>query len=126
MPSQEMTIDEMQSYVWQRLGIGKAVAGRDAVRDLVQIAIEQWPHRQLDMAGNAAECEIVVEVLRRNIKRVHESITPQGQQTYGFIWTILLGLVVNQIIKIILKWWRERVENRNTIDAWQQESRKPR
>lgn len=115
-------LEEIQQYVWRRLGIRKYMVKRETINDLVEIAAANWNHEYLTNATEEKERKIVVDAMIADIKRTHQMLGQyDSAQEYGFIWAILLQALVGAIVQIMLKWWLESAKNRILLWAVKKE-----
>lgn len=110
-------LSDLQLYVWKRLGIRKYMVGRQEIYDLVEVTAANWSSEYLLNARNENEMAVVIDGMLADIKRSHQMLGQydDSQQEYGFLWAILLQALVGAIVQIILKWWLESRENRDTM-----------
>ena len=116
-----MTLDEIHEYVWSRLPMRKYMAGREAVRDLVTLAVENWEGEYLGHATSEEGREVVAMSIAARVKRAHQVMSDKEPQEYGMLWTLLLGALVNAVVQILVRWWLERQSHRVLMAGWQQE-----
>jgi hypothetical protein len=67
---------------------------------------------------DAAECDVVGHHMAKAIER-------QVRQQYGMgiILTLVLGALVQEVVKILIRWWLERQENQAAMRLLVRESR---
>lgn len=116
-----MTIEDLQEYVWRRLGPGKWFAGRQTVRDLVQLSVENWEGEYMALAKGDEQRRIVGLAILSDVKRMHAALGEYDEQQYGFIWAFLLSSIASAVIQAVIKWWLESHANRTEILKWQAE-----
>ena len=116
-----MTIRDLQTYVWRRLGVRKFLVGRAACDDLVQLAVKNWAGEFLKHAENDEERQIVAGVILQNVKRAHQVASGEDAQEYGVWWVFVLQAVASAIVQLIIKWWLDRRSNRVLMAVWKQE-----
>lgn len=116
-----MTLDDLQSHVWQRLGLRKHLVGRAQVDDLTRLVVENWQSEYLHHAQDALGQAIVCEGIAVAVKRSHQWQSGKEANEYGVFWTLVLQAVVSAVIQIVLKWWLERRANRALMTVWQHE-----
>ena len=107
-----MTLDDLQAHVWDRLPtLQRTVAGRRIVSRIVKSAVRGWPVPVLEQC-DAGQTEIVAKHYTKTIER-------QARREYGMgiILTLVLGALVQEVVKIIVRWWLERNENRSEMRA---------
>ena len=107
-----MTIHDLDSYVWERLPkVQRTLAGRYIVGRVVRRAVRTWPVPVLEQC-DAGEAAVVGKYLARSLER-------QARQEFGMgiILTLVLSAVISEVVKILVRWWLERDENRADMMA---------
>lgn len=113
--TREYDIDDIQDMVWERMGLRKFAAGREGVNDLVAVAVQEWPAERLVGAKSGSTAELLaIDQLKDAMKR-HIQLTHGHEPRFGFIWTLLLGVLISEIVKILLAWWLNSDSNRQSI-----------
>jgi hypothetical protein len=92
-------------HVWGRLGPQKYVVGRTRVDRMTRDAVRLWP-----LYPEAVDSQDEV----RNLV-LSEAAASSGRQTYGVIWMLILSAVIGQIIRVLVDWWLESRDNRQTF-----------
>lgn len=113
-----MTITELEQYAWDRVPtVQRTIAGRRIVGRIVRRAVASWPVPVLQQC-DAAECDVVGHHMAKAIER-------QVRQQYGMgiILTLVLGALVQEVVKILIRWWLERQENQAAMRLLVRESR---
>jgi hypothetical protein len=103
-----MTRPELADYVYDRLPWRLRLAGRDVVSRVVEDAVRLWPVPVLRQC-DAGEAQVVGSFLARSLKR------RQHQYGTGIILTLILSALISEAVKILLRWWLERRENREAM-----------
>ncbi len=119
-----MTLSDLQTYVWRRLGMRKFLVGRATCDDFVQLAVENWAGQFMKHALDQRERNVVSGVIVADIKRAHQVMSGRESAEYGMIWALVLQAVASAVVQLILKWWLERRANRVLLAVWQQEATK--
>lgn len=98
-----MRYPPLKKRLWGRGGLRLAMHGRvaDQIADAV---VSMWPSGCPD--GQ------IEEVVRARIA-VH-----LRKRYGGFLATFLISVVANQIVRIIIEWWRERDSHRVLMEGW--------
>lgn len=107
-----MNLEQLQTYVWRRLPLGKFMIGRQTADDLVQLTVENWEAEYLNHARDDAARQAVCGSILASVKRGHQVTSGQEPQEYGFFWAFLLQMLAWAVIQILLRWWLERASNR--------------
>lgn len=117
-----MSKDDLYQWVWQQLPMRKVMIGRQRVRSLTDLAIENWePQNFAAAAGSETQQELVVRSVVNSIRRMDEVMAEEDTKQYGFIWMLLLSGLVSLIVQLILKWWSAEEKNRVLMAGWQKE-----
>lgn len=116
-----MTLADLQNHVWQRLGLRKHLAGRQAVDDLTRLVVENWQSEYLNHAPDDLSQGIVCHGIAVAVKRSHQWQSGRDTPEYGMLWSLVLGSIVSAIISTVLRWWLERRSHRAMLTVWQHE-----
>ena len=103
-----MNIDELDDYVWSRLSVRKHLAGRARVSRIVRRAVREWPAPVLAQC-DAKQADVVGHYMGRSLER------NERQYGMGFFLAIVLSAVIGEIVKVLIRWWLERQENREAM-----------
>jgi hypothetical protein len=105
LPKLQMTLEELHQSVWNDLPLTKRVAGRARVARIINRALKKWPVAVLRQCDEQ-EAQVVGVHLARSIKREeHDEVG------MGFILAMVLGTLISEIIKQLLKkWWANHAE----------------
>lgn len=103
-----MTRTELADMVYSRLPWRLRLAGRDVVGLVVDDAVRLWPVPVLRQC-DAGETEVVGTFLARSLKR------RQKNYGMGIFLTLILSAVISEAVKILIRWWLERRENREAM-----------
>lgn len=103
-----MTRHELTDMVYDRLPWRLRLAGRDVVSRVVEDAVRTWPVPVLRQC-DSGETEVVGTFLARSLKR------RSRQYGTGIILTLILSAVISEVVKILIRWWLERRENREAM-----------
>jgi hypothetical protein len=104
---QAVTLDELHAHVWDRLPtLSRTVAGRRVVSRIVSSAVRGWPVPVLEQC-DAEQTQVVAKYYTRTVER-----NARHEYGMGIILTLVLGALVQEIVKILVHWWLERQENR--------------
>ena len=116
-----MTLDDLHEHVWRRLGPRKFIAGRQQVRDLVQLCVETWEPDKLQHCQTEREQQVYGLAVSGNVKRLYHACSGYSDAEFGFLWTIVLSAIVSAIVQIIVKWWFSKGSHRVLMEGWKQE-----
>ena len=105
-----MSLDELQNHVWEQLpSIPRTLGGRRIVNRIVRRAVKGWPIvvlRQCDAALTQVVAKHYTKTVERAVK--HE-------YGMGIILTLVLSALVSEVVKVLVRWWLERQENRDAM-----------
>ena len=107
-----MTRHELTDMVYDRLPWRLRLAGRDVVSRVVEDAVRLWPVPVLRQC-DAGEAQVVGSFLARSLRR------RSHQYGTGIILTLILSALISEAVKILLRWWLERRENREAMQEMQ-------
>ena len=107
-----MTRHELADYVYGNLPWRLRIAGRDTVGRIVDDAVRNWPAPVLRQC-DAGEAQVVGSFLAKSLRR------RQQQYGMGIILTLILSALISEAVKILLRWWLERRENREAMREMQ-------
>lgn len=112
---------EFCELIWKLLPYRKHVAGRERVFDAISACVQEWPDSEFaDACANKPKnIPSLVRYLTKTVKRSLHLL--YGDRDFGFIWTVLLQIILHEIIMLILEWWRKRPANRMLMRKWQHE-----
>lgn len=117
----EMTIGDLQLWVWRHLGLRRHLVGRQVVDDFVELAILHWEPETLNHCVDDTQRAIVCENVLRSVKRGYQVVSGKDPQEYGIFWAIVLQAVASLVVQLVLRWWLESRMNRVRALVWQTE-----
>lgn len=111
-----MTLDDLTDECWADLPpVRKRIAGKDAVRAMLENAIREWDTEAITACQGPADLDAYGVALVDRVKA-------RRQQEYGFaLMSILLTAVLIAVVQWLVKWWLDRNFNRFMVVAWQRE-----
>ena len=109
--------EDLDAYVWQQLSARKHLAGKPLVARLVRRAVRKWPHVALSQT-RPGQYGIVTDEIAKSIER-----SERQNFQMGILLTLVLGVLIQEIVKAILRWWLETASNRIFLVGWQSEMR---
>ena len=113
-----MTRDELVDHVWDGLPrLPRAMAGRRAVSRIVTVAVRNWPVEVLEQC-DAGESQVVAKHFTRTVDRAYRQ-----QYGMGLILTLVLATLVQEVVKLILRWWLEKSAHRPAMRQMMSEVR---
>jgi hypothetical protein len=113
-----MSLEDLDAYVWQQLSARRHMAGKALVSRLAHRVVRKWPHVAMSQT-RPEQYAVVTDEIARSIER-------SERQNYkmGIILTLVLGVLIQEIVKAVLRWWLESASNRIQLLGWQTEMRK--
>ena len=115
-----MSLDAIQSHVWDNLPmVNRTIVGRRAVRRIVSRAVANWPSVVLQQC-DAQQTDVVAYHYTKSVLR-------QARQEYGMgiLAMLVLGALVQEIVKLLVAWWLDSRENREAMMAASTEAKAP-
>lgn len=112
-----MSLEDLDAYVWSQLGVQKYAAGKGLVGRLTRRVVRKFPHSVMG-STRPASYDIVMDEISRSIER-------SERQNYrmGIILSLVLGALIQEIVKAIFRWWQQSASNRAMLLGWQMEMR---
>lgn len=112
-----MTLAELETLVWKRLPVRKFMVGKQAIRDMVQIAVADWNPEVVQNCNGETELDIVASAMVANIKRVYQAAGQYEEHgmEYGFLWVLLLQALASAVVQILLRWWFDSTDNKTAM-----------
>lgn len=117
MDESTSTLGQFQQYIWNQLPPRRTAAGQEVVRDLVTLAVQEWPDETLAQCdpGSPQEFEAIKGVIV-SVKRQAEFL--YGQRKFAGLWMVALNILIPVIVQAILDWWRRRKDHRRRLNMW--------
>lgn len=113
-----MTLDQLQTRVWEQLpSVPRTLGGRRIVNRIVTRAVRTWPIPVLEQC-DAAETQVVAQHYTKSVERAIKA-----EYGMGILLTLVLGALVQEVVKILIRWWLERDENRTAMRLLTREAR---
>ena len=113
-----MTLDELQSHVWSQLpAVPRTLGGRRIVNRIVARAVRGWPVPVLEQC-DAGETQVVAQHYTKTVERA-----VRHEYGMGILLTLVLSALVSEVVKILVRWWLERSENREAMRQMSSEAR---
>jgi hypothetical protein len=113
-----MTLEQLQSHVWDSLPtLQRTVAGRRIVSRIVTAAVRGWPVAVLEQC-DAGESQVVAKHYSKTLERA-----ARQQFGMGILLTLLLGSLVQEVVRLLIQWWLDRQENRSQMRLLVREAR---
>ena len=112
-----MTLTDLETHVWDRLPTLQRVAGRRIANRVVRRAVASWPIPVLEQCDDA-EAAVVAKYYTRTVERA-----VRADMQMGFFTLLIFSALVQEIVKILVRWWMEKSENRSQMRLIAKEAR---
>lgn len=118
----QVTIGDLKDIVWRRLPLRKLLIGREAVDDLVELAVHNWESEPLTYCTTDEQRKVIAGNIVNSVRRGYQAISGKDVEEYSiFFWPILLQAIASLVVQLILHWWMESRMNRIRVKVWQEE-----
>ena len=97
-----MSLDQLEDHVWREMGGQKHAVGRWRINRLTRRAVKRWPESD--------------EVTLPTIELIEAD--EQREVQMGIILTLILGSVIQEIVRILAQWYRENHKNKLLMVAY--------
>lgn len=113
-----MSLEDLDAYVWSQMSVKKYAAGKPLVARLTRRVVRKFPHVVMSQTRPASYGVVQDEICR--------SIERSERQNYrmGIILSLVLGALIQEIVKAIFRWWLASASNRALLLGWQTEMRR--
>lgn len=114
-----MTKQDLQDRIWGDLPfVRKHLIGRERYDDLFAISIEQCPVEFCQhVSGGSVEADVVIAAWEQSVRRGYCLVYGDEAQ-FGPLFWILIGPIVQLMLKKLLEWWFESSRNRALMAKW--------
>jgi hypothetical protein len=112
-----MTLTDLETHVWDRLPTLQRVAGRRIANRVVRRAVAGWPIPVLEQCDDA-EAAVVAKYYTRTVER-----SVRADMQMGFFTLLIFSALVQEVVKILVRWWMEKSENRSQMRLISKEAR---
>lgn len=113
----EVDASELIEYVRGRLPVRSRLVGRERLRDLVLMAVAEWPIDQvLDAIKRNEDDRPALARTEASVRRTFEAVHGSG-----VLLALILPALVSAIVQLVLRWWLERQDRRWQLASWQYE-----
>ena len=114
-----MTQHELRDEIWESIpAVRRLIVGRERIDDIVTMAIENAPLEQIMASGN--DQSVVLAFWEADVKRCYCLICGD-EVTFGPLFWILIGPIVQICLKKLLEWWFESHSHRVMLAGWKKE-----
>lgn len=97
-----MSLDQLEDHVWHEMGSQKHAVGRWRINRLTRRCVKRWPEGD--------------EVTLPTIELIEADEHREVQM--GIILTLILGAVIQEIVRILAAWYRENHKNKLLMIAY--------
>ena len=113
-----MSIDELGDHVWGELSPRRHAAGRGIVARLVRRVVLEFPKPSLANASPST-IDFVMHEMSRSI-----AADERKNCGMGIILSLLLGALIQEIVKAVFRWWMQSASNQALVLGWQTEMKR--
>lgn len=119
------TQEELREQLWRSVPpVRRLIVGRERIDDIISMAIESAPLEYMQHAGKSGDGpEVLLKAWEADVKRCYCLICGD-EVTFGPLFWILIGPIVQLILKKLLDWWFESNSHRLLIAGWKREMTK--
>jgi tetrahydromethanopterin S-methyltransferase subunit E len=113
-----VSLEDLDSAVWASLSPRKHLAGRPLVSRLVRRVVRKWPAVAISQA-RPDSYGVMLEQVSASIER-----SERQNVRMGIILSLVLGVLIQEIVKAVLAWWMKSASHRISLVGWQTEMRR--
>jgi hypothetical protein len=113
-----MSLEDLDAAVWSSLSARKHLAGKALVSRLVRRVVRKWPTVAISQARPEGY-GVMLEQVATSIER-----SERQNVRMGILLSLVLGVLIQEIVKAILAWWLKTASNRIALVGWQTEMRR--
>jgi hypothetical protein len=116
-----MTIDELKELAWLELPVlRRNLVGRDRIDELVTIAVEQCPIQFIEhVSDGGCQRDVILSAWGQSVKKGHCLLHGENNVTFGPLFWVLVGPLLQIMLKKLLEWWFESSRNKLLMAGWQ-------
>jgi hypothetical protein len=118
LPQVNEPVDHVLKEIRSRLPLRVRLLGEARLKEIIGIAIQEWPTDMQLSAGDGDHKEAVWKSLEEQVK---QSFLYQQdvEKKYGFaILTLILASAISTIVQQMILWWLHRPKNRELMAQW--------
>lgn len=110
--------DHVLREIKSSLPLRVRLLGEERLKEIVAIAIEEWPTDTQLATGDGDHKEAVWKSLEEQVKQSF-LYKQDPEKKYGFaILTIILAAAISTIVQQMILWWLHRPKNRELMAQW--------
>ena len=106
-----MTLDALTADVWNALPLQRHLAGRRIVGKIVASAVRTWPVAVMEQCDER-QSQVVGKFHARAVERA-----VRREYGMGIILTLVLSALVQEIVKILVRWWMDHRQEMRAMTA---------
>jgi len=91
-----MSLDQLEDHVWREMGSKKHAVGRWRINRLTRRCVKRWPEGD----------EVTLPAVELIEADEHKDVQ------MGIILTLILGAIIQEIVRILAAWYRENHKNK--------------
>lgn len=116
------TQDELRERLWRSVPpVRRIVVGRERIDDIITMAIENAPLEYIHLVREPGEeQDVLLKSWESDVKRTY-CLVCGDEVTFGPLFWILIGPIVQMLLKKLLEWWFESHSHRVLMAGWKQE-----
>jgi hypothetical protein len=116
------TQEELREELWQAVPpLRRMIVGRERIDDIITMAIENAPLEYIHLVGQPGEEQnVVLKTWEADVKRCY-CLVCGDEVTFGPLFWILIGPIVQLILKKLLEWWFDSHSHRLLMAGWKKE-----
>ena len=114
MSSQE----DLRESLWKSVPPARRLlVGRERIDDIITMAIENAPIEHINLVGSPGpEQDVVLKAWENDVKRCY-CLVCGDEVTFGPLFWILIGPIVQIMLKKIIEWWFESHSHLEYVDV---------
>jgi len=113
-----VSLEDLDAAVWASLSARKHLAGKPLVSRLVRRVVRKWPTVAIAQA-RPDSYGVMLEQVATSIER-----SERQNVRMGIILTLVLGVLIQEIVKAVLAWGMKSASHRISLVGWQTEMRR--
>jgi hypothetical protein len=106
-----MTLDALTAHVWSALPLKRHLAGRRVVSSIVAEAVRTWPVAVMEQCDEH-QTNVVGKFHARAVERA-----VKREYGMGIILTLVLSALVQEVVKILIRWWLDHRTEMRSLTA---------
>jgi len=121
LPQVNEPVDHVLKEIRPHLPLRVRLLGDDRLKEIIGIAIQDWPTDMQLAGGDGDHKEQVWKSLEEQVKQSF-LYKQDPEKKYGFaILTLILAAAISTIVQQMILWWLHRPKNRELMAQWHPE-----